>query len=397
MNIALVFDGLQVGGIEKVGAAYARILVELGHTVTIISLRPNLREFEHEFPDECKIERLSFPLKLVPEAYSNLIQGNGYLRLLAYPFVYGAVSAADALYKLVCRTRPVFRQKYDLAVAFSGHLRDLTFVASGFVKAKHTMCWLHGALFQYLAISHSYYNLYKKIKNLVVLSDEAQRETLASFRSDPGYRIHKLYNPIDINARPTDDTLVQDLRKKYGRFLIMVSRFDYPAKDHYTVVDALKILRSEYKDDLNLLLLGDGGDRAGVEAYVKSLGKDTASHVHFLGTRYDTQNFYTAAHLLVHASVSGEGLPTIMLEAMAFQLPMVVTDVKVGPREIVKNSEYGVLCNVQDPIDMAAKIHQLCTDDALYRHYQEKCTKRLPDFMPETIKQQLEQILSEFA
>ena len=63
---------------------------------------------------------------------------------------------------------------------------------------------------------------------------------------------------------------------------------------------------------------------------------------------------------MVHASVAGEGLPTIMLEAMAYDLPMVVTDSKTGPREILRNNEYGLLCRVQDPKDMADNIVKLC-------------------------------------
>lgn len=49
MKIAIVFDGLQIGGIERVGADYARILSELGHDVTVVNLVPNLKEMEKNF------------------------------------------------------------------------------------------------------------------------------------------------------------------------------------------------------------------------------------------------------------------------------------------------------------------------------------------------------------
>lgn len=55
MKVAMVFDGLQIGGIERVGADYAKIIYELGHDLTIVNLNPKLDEMEKEFPDECKM------------------------------------------------------------------------------------------------------------------------------------------------------------------------------------------------------------------------------------------------------------------------------------------------------------------------------------------------------
>ena len=42
MKIAMVFDGLQTGGIERVGVDYARLFRELGHEVDAYNLRPAL-------------------------------------------------------------------------------------------------------------------------------------------------------------------------------------------------------------------------------------------------------------------------------------------------------------------------------------------------------------------
>ena len=36
----MVFDGLQIGGVERVGADYAKMLCQMGHDVTIVNLRP---------------------------------------------------------------------------------------------------------------------------------------------------------------------------------------------------------------------------------------------------------------------------------------------------------------------------------------------------------------------
>ena len=109
----------------------------------------------------------------------------------------------------------------------------------------------------------------------------------------------------------------------------------------------------------------------------------------------DVQNYYTAAFALVHASVAGEGLPTIMIEAMNYNLPEVVTDSKTGPREILGDSQYGLLCKVKDPKDMSEKIYRLYTNPNLYKHFQILENERVKDFSPNHIEKKLKSILQD--
>ncbi len=394
MDIAMIFDGLQVGGIEKVGASYCRLLVEMGHRVTVVNLRPDLTEFEGEFPPECVIEHFMFPRYRAPEARAGLIQ-NGYAGKLSYPLRYTAASLRNVLSRPLCRRRcPSLRRSFDLAIAFAGHFNDLTFVAHGFVRARAAVCWLHGALYQYFISSAGYLELYQKIGNLVVLVDDAQEEVLA-YHPELRLNIRKMYNPTFISGEDADPAHVVELRARYGRYLLMAARFSYPHKDHYTVADAFRLLRERYHDDLELVFAGDGPEEQKVRDHIAAWGSDAASHVHFVGARHDMQDYYSAAHILVHASVAGEGLPTVMLEALSFGLPMVVTDSKVGPREILRDNEYGLLCRVSDPEDMAEKIHRLHRDEDLYRTYSDKSEQRLRDFRPDVIRRQLAEMLDE--
>ncbi|HEM3726687.1 TPA: hypothetical protein U1D16_002134, partial [Streptococcus suis] len=63
MKIALVFDGLQIGGIERVGSDYAKLLVSNNHEVTIFNLNPSLTDMEENFPEECNIIHYSYSRK----------------------------------------------------------------------------------------------------------------------------------------------------------------------------------------------------------------------------------------------------------------------------------------------------------------------------------------------
>ncbi len=393
MKIAMVFDGFRVGGIERVGLDYAKILISQGHQVTIINLVPEWDEFTKEIPKECRYFAYRYRKNEAPENYTKIgFKGfNKQIQSIAYSYL---LEMMGEFRKHTNTYNKIFADEtFDLAIAFSGHFNDLSFVARDFVKTRYKLCWLHGALYSYALMSDGYLRLYKKIKNLIVLVDDAQEEVMM-YDGDMGLNINKLYNPTSITTREVNDEKVEALKAKYGDFMIMVSRFNYPHKDQYTVAKALDILRREYGQDINLLFLGDGPEEEKVKEYVNSFEDDSRKHIHFLGSIFDVQNYYKAAKLLVHASIAGEGLPTIMLEALANDLPMVVTDSKTGPREILRDNEYGLLCEIRNPEDMASKINRLLTDSQLYKHYMKKSHERLKDFEVETISKKLSMILS---
>ena len=59
----------------------------------------------------------------------------------------------------------------EIAIAFSGHYNDLTFVSENF-KASKKIAWLHGDETSYNDLSPGYFVLYQKIKNLICLSEK---------------------------------------------------------------------------------------------------------------------------------------------------------------------------------------------------------------------------------
>lgn len=388
MRIAMVFDGLQIGGIERVGADYAKILADAGYDVTIINLKPKLVEMEKEFPSSCNIVHLDYSRKMVPEQYNKAIRIWSWGKFF-YPFMAIILKPLNCVIKFKCRTMGMLLNDYDLAIAFSGHFNDLNFVANNFVRANQKICWLHGTLYSYLLISDGFLNLYKKIRNLIVLVDVGQQEVLA-YNKYLDLNIHKLYNPTFISDKKVSEENVLNLKKTYGKFILMISRFASP-KDPYTLIDAFSIVMEKHKD-LNLVFVGDGPDKVKAIEYAKSKGENIAKHIFFEGTRFNVQDYYSSAFLLVQSS-EFEGLPTTIIEALYFNLPVISTDCPSGPREILGHSEYGLLCRVNDANDMARQIRLMCEDEELYNQYKMKGSQRSLEFMPSTIKHKLSNII----
>lgn len=394
MKVALVLDGLQVGGIERVCLDYCKLFLDLGYEVTIFNLRPKLNQLEKEIPEGVKIVHMPFSIWVTPERYTKLIKRN-YIFRIAYIFIYLLLLILDFLYKVYCKiVYKECRSQFDFAVSFSSHFNDLTFVANHFVKSKNYMSWCHGAIYSYLLMSDGFINLYNKIKNIVVLVDDAQEEVL-SYNQNLHLNIYKLYNPSFVKSRPVDNNKVEELKRKYGKFILMVSRFKYPHKDQPTVIRAFDDFITNYKLNTNLVFIGDGPDKDQSEKIANNLSSNVRKRIHFLGTKLDVQNYYSAAYVLVHASVAGEGLPTIMIEAMNYGIPEVVTDSKTGPREILGDNQYGLLCKVQNPKDMSKKLFKLFSDENLYKHYQSIERERVKDFSPKVIEKKLDYILKD--
>jgi glycosyltransferase involved in cell wall biosynthesis len=111
--------------------------------------------------------------------------------------------------------------------------------------------------------------------------------------------------------------------------------------------------------DGNLLILGEGEERARLEQLVEEAG--LAGRIFLPGFQTNPYPFFQASTIFVLNSWM-EGLPTVLLEALALGLPVVATDCPSGPGEILENGKYGVLVPVGDPNKLAKSLGELLHD-----------------------------------
>lgn len=376
MRFTFVFDGLGCGGVERVGIDYCNALFRRGHTVNVVNLVPEGKEFACQLDSGITYMERRYPKQLAPEQYCTLIRRKSWGRY-GYPIAYAVATIATAL------KGPALKRgipEADIAVAMSGHYNDLTFVAKGIAPARAPMAWLHGGIASYLLISDGFVSLYKRIYNLVCLVDEGNEE----FKyANPYLRFNmrKIYNFVSVGEKSYSEEKVMRYRRDYGNFILMVSRFDYPHKDHFTVIRALHILKDRYGLEPKVVFVGDGESMDATKELAGELG--VTGQVVFAGFDPEPASFYKACRIVVQASAGTEGLPTTILEGMAFGKPVVATDIRTGPREIMKDGECGLLCRFKDPVSLADKIALLLTDEDAYRFYAEAGKKRVEDFSEE--------------
>ena len=191
-------------------------------------------------------------------------------------------------------------------------------------------------------------------------------------------RIRTIYNPI-VTPRLTalvDEPLEHPWFASDGApVLLGVGRLE-PQKDFGTLLKAFAQLRK--RRELRLLLLGEGGQRKALEAMASNLG--IANDVMMPGFVDNPFYFMRRASALVVSS-AWEGLPGVLIQAMACGCPVVSTDCPSGPREILEDGRHGRLVPVGDARALAEAIAETLGHSVPT----EQLVKRAQDFSQDVI------------
>ncbi|GFO59341.1 glycosyl transferase [Geomonas silvestris] len=166
------------------------------------------------------------------------------------------------------------------------------------------------------------------------------------------WRIDTIYNPVaaSVPALPSKADLPREWWQGEHRRLLAVGTLT-DIKDYPTLLRAL--VRVRERCDARLLVLGEGEARRVLEALTAELG--LSGRVFWYGQVPETAPFYERAELHVLSS-RGEGLPTVIIEALQAGRPVVSTDCPCGPREILCDGRFGRLVPVGDPEALAGAI-----------------------------------------
>lgn len=179
---------------------------------------------------------------------------------------------------------------------------------------------------------------------VMLFSDEAHWDKLAI--------VHCGVRPANYGQRP---------RGAYGKRILFIGRLA-AVKGAPLLLEAIASVRAAHPD-LSLAIVGDGPDRARLEARAVALG--LADAVTFLG--YQSQpavaEILEQADMLVLPSFA-EGVPVVLMEAMASRLPVIASRV-AGVQELVEHGVSGFVTAPGDVADLSAKLGSLLSDPAL--------------------------------
>ncbi|AHE95986.1 glycosyl transferase family 1 [Thermocrinis ruber] len=268
--------------------------------------------------------------------------------------------------------------------------------------------------------------LYPKA-DLIIAVSHGVKESLINLGIEEE-KIKVIYNPYPI------DQIRELAKESLGSYeeifkhpvLITAGRLT-KQKGLWYLLRVFKALKEKHKD-LKLVILGEGelkdylvelSQELGLKTYVWDRDRLSESFdVYFLGFQKNPFKFMARSKLFVFPSL-WEGFGNVLVEAMVCGVPVVSSDCRSGPREILapntdfnyqtqkpEFAEYGVLIPVfevkyktaKEPLEereimWVETVDKLLEDENLRKNYSEKVKQRAEDFRIEKIVQEWKEVL----
>lgn len=207
---------------------------------------------------------------------------------------------------------------------------------------------------------------YNKLDRIVAVSNGA-KENISKYLNDKNRnKVECIYNPIKINEikEKAEEELVEKIEKP---FIIGIGRLERQ-KNFILLIKAYRILLDRGIKH-NLIILGQGSQKEYLVNEVKKL--DMEEKVKFLGFKENPYKYLNQADVFIQSSIY-EGLPTVLIEALVLNVPVVATNCPDGAKEILDNGKYGLLVKMNDEKALADAIEKILNDRDLQRKYKIK-------------------------
>jgi len=187
----------------------------------------------------------------------------------------------------------------------------------------------------------------------------------------------------------------KSIRKKYGitedeQVILYVGRLVNVKRVEILIKVIKKLLKKKLK--VKGLIVGDGPQRTKLEEMAYPMN----NHIHFTGYISEKEKFecYYIANMFLLPSVS-EGLPTVLLEAASFGLPIIATNIN-GIPDIVINGKTGFLVNRKSYDQYAEYAERLLINQSLAKEMGENAKKHVAsNFSWNTIAKRYDAIYEE--
>jgi len=171
-------------------------------------------------------------------------------------------------------------------------------------------------------------------------------------------------SPVKLTTTKVDDRLLANFdiqKKQVQEFTILFLTRVEVYKGIFILLEACKQFLKQ-DTGIRLVIAGDGSQ---LDAAKEFVNKNNLRNVHFLGNVKGEQliQAFESASIYVLPTYN-EGMPTSVLEAMAFGLPVITRPVG-GLNDFFENGKMGYLIESLDPIDFAEKIAYLIENEEL--------------------------------
>ena len=317
--IAFVLPTLEIGGAEKMTLNLIQGLLNFGYKIDLILIDakgPLLKNV----PKGCNI--INFKSKHVFFPFLKIIK---YLKK-SNPTIL--ISTLTHLNTITIISILISRVKPKLIIMEQANLTSAT--KNNNLKVKFVSILAHF--------------LYKRDDFIIAVSEGVKQDLLKKIQGIEN-KIRVIYNPVlnkDIFLMSYEPVYHKWFLEKNMPIILSVGRLS-KEKNYSTLLQAFKLIKGVNK--CKLVIMGEGPERENLENLAKSL--QINEDLWMPGFDINPYKYMSKSDIFVLTSIY-EGLPSVLIEALALGLPLVSTDCESGPREIIKNNINGLLVKVGD-------------------------------------------------
>lgn len=340
LRVLQIIDSLALGGAERIVAMLTQGLARSGVDVRVAALRSLAGDSLRD-----PLERAGIPLlQLDATGFYDVgawMRLRRYLRHEAIDLVHTHLVYAD------------FLGRTASAAAGIPVVSTLHNVPDGFERQRPDRVWLERITARLLT------------SRVVCVSQRARTEFEQSWRI-PSARLALIPNAIDLDPwlsvpeepiQKPSDTRPMELPVQVDTVTVLsVGRLD-SQKAYDVLLRAARIV-VDVRPHVRFVILGRGRHAASLDRLRRELA--LAEVVSFEGQQDDVPAWLARSDMFVSSS-AWEGMPLVVIEAMAAARPVVVTDVG-GSREVVGDEECGLVVPPSDPRALAVAIMELVDD-----------------------------------
>lgn len=253
--------------------------------------------------------------------------------------------------KLICFNPDVVLLNPSLA-SF-GMTRDMFYLRIAKVFRKKVFVFIHGWKHSYEEqfFQSNLFNTLCKADGILVLANEFKQKLVQN-----GYK-RKVY----LTTTKVDDRMTEDfnINEKTGKIenILFLARVE-KEKGIYETIDSFSILKKKYPY-LNLFIVGDGSEITNIKDYISRNNIDSITLTGMLRGEQLVEIF-KKSDIYLFPTFHGEGMPTSILESMAFGLPIVTRP--VGGTKDFFDENMGFITESLEPKVYADAIEQYIND-----------------------------------
>jgi len=151
-----------------------------------------------------------------------------------------------------------------------------------------------------------------------------------------------IFNGVELEPVPQRQDILKQFGLSAGNYIVAVGRF-VPEKGFHDLINAYKVINT----DVKLVLVGDADHDSEYSANLKKMAKDNNVTLTGFQSGVELKTIFGNAKLFVLPSYH-EGLPIALLEAMAFGLNVLVSDIPANKMVNLNSEEYFKLGDIND-------------------------------------------------